>query len=633
MSVPLIPYDELFGNPAYLKPEISPDGTRLLFLAPDDGVLNVWSAPVDDPSRAVPVTRDRGRGIRTYGVCHDDRTLFYLRDSGGDESWRLHLVDLETGDDRCVTPFDGVQTRIVAHNRWHPTTVLIGLNRERRNLHDLYAVDVTTGELTEVATNPGYLSWIVDTDLRVRGGTRMRPGGGATIDLDGTEAWLDVPYEDAMGTRVAGFSRDGATLYLLSSIGANTSRLYAVDVATGDRTLLAADPTYDVTRIEADPATCRPQAVVFAKDRAERVFLDDGYAADLRRATAALALDAEVWPERTERSGDRWILSVVTGAGPVLYYRYDRSTHALHRLFSHQPALDGYRFARMEPFTFTARDGVPVHGYVTWPPGADRHALPAVVNVHGGPWSRNAFGFDEEAQLLANRGYACIQVNFRGSTGYGKRFRNLGAKQWGAAMQTDLQDAVEHLAGTGAVDRSRIAIMGCSYGGYAALAGVAFHPGTYACAISLCGPANLLTMLAAGAPYRTPLTAFMHAHVGDPETEADMLRDRSPLTHAGDITVPVLVAQGANDVRVPQAEAEQIVAALQRRGLPYEYLLFPDEGHGLARPANRKTYYAAVERFLAACLTPTKGPEPCPSTTGAPGGAAAAAGTPSTASA
>ncbi|MEU4380513.1 MULTISPECIES: S9 family peptidase [Actinomycetes] len=600
-DVPLIPYATLFGNPAYLKPEISPDGTRLLFLAPYDGVLNVWSSPVDDPGAATPVTRDRRRGVRTFGVCHDDRTLFYLRDADGDESWRLYLVDLVTGAERCATPFDGVQTRIMAHNRWHPDVVLLGLNRDQRHLHDVYRLDLPTGTLTKVATNPGYLSWIVDTDLRVRGGTRMRPDGGTTIELDG-EPWLDVPYEDTMGTRVLGFTRDGATCYLLSSIGANANRLYAVDTTTGAQTLLAADPTYDIRRVELDPATRRPEAVVFAKDRDERVFLDEEYAKDLARIHSDLAvagIDAEVYVDRTDRADERWILSVVTSADPVRYYLYERRAGRLTYLFNHQPELDRYRLARMEPFTFTARDGVTVHGYVTWPPAAERRDLPAVVNVHGGPWSRNSFGLDEEAQLLANRGYACVQVNFRGSTGYGKHFRNLGTKQWGAAMHTDLLDAVDHLVASGAVDRSRLAIMGCSYGGYAALAGVAFTPGVFACAISLCGPSNLLTMLAGGAPYRTPLAAFMRTQVGDPETEQDMLWQRSPLSRVEDITVPVLVAQGANDVRVTQDEAEQIVAALRAKGVPYDYLLFPDEGHGLTRPENRQAYYEAVERFLA----------------------------------
>lgn len=608
-AVPLIPHSVLFGNPSYLLPEISPDGTRLLYLAPYDGVLNVWTAPVDRPHEARAVTRDRGRGVRTYGLCHDDRTLFYLRDENGDESWRLYLVDLVTGEERCATPFDGVQARVLAHNRWHPTIVLIGLNKDRPALHDVYRLDLVTGRLDKVAENPGYLGWILDTDLRVRGGTVMKPDGGMSVFLDppegaeGAPPWLDVPYEDAMGTRIVGFARDGATCYLLSSIGANAARLFEVDVATGRRTLLAEDPVYDVKQVEWDPVTGRPQAVLFAKDRDERVFLDEEFAKDLGRIRAELALrgiDGEVYVDRTDRSGRLWTVSVVTGAGPVLYYVHDREDGGLRHLFSHQPELEDYRLARMEPFTFAARDGVTVHGYVTWPPGVERSGLPAVLNVHGGPWARHTFAFDEEAQLLANRGYACVQVNFRGSTGYGKEFRNLGAKQWGAAMQTDLLDALDHLVAGGGIDRARVAIMGCSYGGYAALAGAAFTPEVFTCAIDLSGPSNLLTMLAAGAPYRTPLQAFMHAHVGDPETERDMLWERSPLSRVEDIRIPVLVVQGANDVRVPRAEAEQIVAALAAKGLPHEYLLFPDEGHGLARPANRQAYYAAVERFLAA---------------------------------
>jgi dipeptidyl aminopeptidase/acylaminoacyl peptidase len=607
-AVPQIPRSVLFGNPVFLAPELTPDGTRLLYLAPDEGVLNVWAAPVDRPAEGRAVTRDRGRGVRVFGCCDDGRTLFYLQDRDGDESWRLYLLDLDTGTERCATPFDGVQTRILAHNRRHPAAMLLGLDRGRRGVHDVYRLDVRTGALTLVAQNPGYISWIVDTDLRVRGGAAMRPDGGTTIhlalgDADEPEAWLDVPYEDAMGTRVLGFARDGRTFHLLSSIGANAVRLFSVDAATGRQTLLAEDPTYDVKRVELDPDTRLPQAAVFAADREEWVFLDEGFAKDVGRIRDGLALlgvrgETDV-VDRSDRTGRRWLVAAITGEGPVLYYVYDRCDGSLHYLSNHQPQLAEYRLSAMEPFVFTARDGVEVHGYVTWPPGLPRKGLPAVLNVHGGPWSRNTWCFDEEAQLLANRGYACVQVNFRGSTGYGKRFRNLGAKQWGAAMHHDLLDAVAHLAAAGAVDPARVAVMGCSYGGYAALAAAAFSPDAFACAIDLCGPSNLLTLLEAGAPYRSPLQAFMRANVGDPDTERELLWERSPLSRAAEIRIPVLVVQGANDVRVPRQEAEQIVAALAANGLPHEYLLFPDEGHGLIRPANREAYYAAVERFLA----------------------------------
>lgn len=606
-TVPLIPHAILFGNPAYLKPEISPDGTRLFYLAPDGGVLNVWMAPADRPHEATVVTRDRRRGIMTFGAAHDDRTLFYLRDENGDESWRLYLLDLESGTERCATPFAGVQTRIVAHNRWHPTVMLIGLNKDRRELHDLYRLDLETNQLTKIAENPGYLTWVIDTDLQVRGGAVTKRDGGLTIHLTppGSEVaqpWLDVPYEDVMGTRVIGYSRDGTTYYLLSSIDANASGLFAIDGATGQRTKLAEDPAYDIKRVVMDPASRAPQAVVFGKDRDEWVFLDESFAKDFERIRSELALlglDGEIFIDRHERSGKRWIVTVVTGDNPAHYYIFHQAEGRLDFLFSHQPDLGRYQLAPMEPFVFTARDGVAVHGYITWPPDADRRDLPAVVNVHGGPWARNSFALNEEGQWLANRGYVCIEVNFRGSTGYGKHFRNLGAKQWGAAMHTDLLDALDHVAAGGGIDASRVAIMGGSYGGYAALVGAAFTPNVFRCAIDLCGPANLLTLLANGAPYRTPLMSFMYENVGDPETERDMLWDRSPLSRIDDVRIPILVAQGANDVRVTRDEAEQIIAALKAKGLPHEYILFPDEGHGLGMPENRETYYAAVERFLA----------------------------------
>ncbi|MET8867764.1 S9 family peptidase [Nonomuraea sp. NPDC004580] len=603
----LIPRSLLFGNPAYLAPALSPDGTRLRFLAPDDGVLNVWAGPADAPDQARPVTKDRGRGIRSAGFCHDDRTLYYLQDRDGDESWRLYLVDLDTGAERCVTPFEGVQARVLAHNGSRPGTMLIGLNKDRPELHDVYRLDLATGDLIKIADNPGYLSWEIDPGLRIRGGTTMNQDGTLTIHLtrpgvNEPTPWLEVPREDAVGTRVAGYSRDGETVHLLSSIGANATRLYAVDAATGRRTLLAADPVHDAKALEVDPIHRRPQAVVFGRDRDERLFLDDGYARAVTRLSerlAELGVHGELDIDRSERGDRTWVVTVVACDAPVRYYVYDRHEDRLRFLFSHQPELERHRLAEMEPFVFDARDGVEVHGYVTWPPGAERRALPAVVNVHGGPWWRNSWCFDEEAQLLANRGYACIQVNFRGSVGYGKHFHNLGAKQWGAAMQTDLLDAVSYLAARGAVDPARVAIMGCSYGGYAALAGAAFTPGAYACAIDLCGPSNLITLLEGGAAYRRTVDTFMHAHVGDPATERDLLWERSPLSRAADITIPLLIVQGANDVRVPRQEAEQIVAALRASGVPHEYLLFENEGHGLLRPENRETYYAAVERFLA----------------------------------
>lgn len=602
-AVPLIPREVLFGNPTYASPTLSPDGRRLGFLAPDEGVLNVWVGPADDPSRAVPVTHDRGRGIRVYGFCHDDRTLFYLQDRDGDENWRLHLLDFQTGQERCVTPFEDVQVRVLGHNRWNPTRMLLAINKDRPELHDVYTLDLTTGALDKVLDNPGYVGWLVDTDLTVQGAVSVTEEGGAVfflVDEDGEfRPWLNVPAEDANTTSPVGFSRDGTTLYLVSSLGANAARLVQVDLATGAETVLAEDPAYDVGGVELHPETRRPQAVIFDKDREVWSYLDDDYGGAVEELRSALGIDGELGINRAERSDRVWLVSVVPSDGPVRYYLYDRSVKSLRFLFSHKPDLAGYVLAPMEPFTFVARDGLEIHGYITVPPEVERRNLPAVLNVHGGPWARDTWGYDPEAQWLANRGYVCVQVNYRGSTGYGKAFGNAGDKQWGRAMHTDLLDAIDHLARQGLIDPARVGVMGGSYGGYAALAGAAFTPEVFRCAVDLCGPSNLLTLLDSIPPYWKPMVSMMYAKVGNPETEKEMLWERSPLSRVDNIRIPVLVAQGANDPRVKQAEAEQIVNALKEKGLPHEYLLFPDEGHGLARPENREIYYAAAERFLA----------------------------------
>jgi dipeptidyl aminopeptidase/acylaminoacyl peptidase len=384
---------------------------------------------------------------------------------------------------------------------------------------------------------------------------------------------------------------------MLSSVDANTARLVRLDLASGAESVLAEDPVYDVSGVVLHPETLEPQSVVFAKERDEWWHLDQ----DLGREVDALRarLRGDVGISRSVRDDRRWLVTDMPSDGAVHYHVLDRDTGELTFLFAHKPALDGYDLAPMEPFSYTARDGLQIHGYVTFPPGVERRDVPALLDVHGGPWARDDWGYDPEAQWMANRGYVCIQVNFRGSTGYGKAFGNAGDKQWGRAMHTDLLDAVDHVVARGWVDRSRVAVYGGSYGGYAALAGAAFSPDVFRCAVDIVGPSNLLTLLASVPEYWKPQIAFMHTKVGDPETERDMLWERSPLSRVDDIRIPVLVAQGRNDPRVKVAEAEQIVGALREKGIDHEYLLFEDEGHGLARPENRERFYAAAERFLA----------------------------------
>jgi dipeptidyl aminopeptidase/acylaminoacyl peptidase len=607
--VELIPRQVLFGNPERISPRISPDGTQLAWIAPSEGVLNVWVAPASrgedqgiDWSAARVVTDDADRGIRMFAWAHDGRHLLYLQDTGGDENWRLHDVDTATMQRRDLTPFDDVQTQLIAAEKKFPTEILIGLNRDNPQLHDVYRLDLTTGELTKEVENPGFVDWLADSQLVVRAGVAPQPDGSLALMVRGSagEDWrelLTIAVEDVMTSQPIAFSEDGASLLAVSSVGADTGRLVRLDLATGDAEVLAADSQSDVTGVRLHPDTREPQIVTFLRDRAEYLVLDPDVEADLAAIRALHPGDPSfVDADDADRI---WLVGFTNDTGPVPYYSYDRETRSGRFLFEHQPELSRYELAPMEPFSFTARDGLLIHGYATFPPGAGRDRLPMVLDVHGGPAARDTWGFDPEAQWLANRGYLCVQVNFRGSTGYGKAFVNAGDREWGGRMHDDLLDAVAFATGQGWADPARVAIYGGSYGGYAALVGAAFTPEVFCCAVDIVGPSNLKTLIETIPPYWAPMISQLHRTVGDPATDADFLWSRSPLSRADNISIPLLIAQGANDPRVKQAESEQIVAALEKAGIEHEYMLFPDEGHGFAKPENRLRFYAAAEKFLA----------------------------------
>jgi len=609
--VELIPRQVLFGNPERVSPALSPDGTMLAWLAPRDGVLNVWVAPANDGSgdgdgidwaAARVVTDDTDRGIRQFAWAHDGRHLLYLQDTGGDENWRLHDVDLQTMQRRDLTPFEGVHTQIIAMEKKFPTDVLVGLNLDNPQLHDVYRLDLVTGELVKEAENPGFAGWLADTQLVVRGAIAPKPDGGMTVLVrdDPAADWrplLEVPPDDALTTDLFSFSADGLSVLVASSVDTDTARLVRIDLATGATEVLAEDPEADVDGARLHPDTKEPQIVTFRKDRTEYVVLDPDVADDLTAIRALHHGDPGLL--NRDHADSTWLLGFTNDSGPVPFYSFDRAAKQGRFLFEHQPALSQYQLASMEPFSFTARDGLTIHGYVTFPPEAGRSALPTVLNVHGGPWARDYWGFNPEAQWLANRGYLCVQVNYRGSTGYGKGFVNAGDREWGGKMHDDLLDAVAYITGQGWADPGRVAIYGGSYGGYAALVGATFTPDVFRCAVDIVGPSNLKTLIETVPPYWAPMIAQFHRRLGDPEKDADFLWSRSPLSRASAIRIPLLIAQGANDPRVKQAESEQIVAALTAAGIDHEYLLFPDEGHGFAKPANRLTFYAAAERFLA----------------------------------
>jgi dipeptidyl aminopeptidase/acylaminoacyl peptidase len=604
---PLIPRADLFGNPEHITPTISPDGEWLAWIAPHEGTLNLWVRRVDTDNDARPVTADRDRGIREYAWAPDSVHLLYLRDVGGDEKTRLYDVSVETGEIRDLTPFDGVKAFLVGQNpevlvSQNPQItdrVLVGLNKDDPGLHDVYELRLATGELTKVVDNPGLLAFVADSQLHVRAGIRPNPDGGRTIvvrDVDGEwRPLLTVGLADAISTVPIAFDCDGRRLLVATSADANTARLVWIDAESGKLDVVAEDPTYDVCSVWADAVTTQPFTVSFERERRHTRALVPRIQDDLDRLAALDDGDLKV--VSTDSANTMWVVSFVHADGPTASYVYDRRTRRPKFLFHDRPRLAG-RLHEVEPFSFTARDGLEIHGYLTVPEGS-RKKLPTVLQVHGGPPTRDTWTLNREAQWLADRGYLVVLVYFRGSTGYGKAFTAAGHREWGGKMQDDLVDAVSWAIESGYADPDRIGIYGGSYGGYAALAGAAFTPDLFRCAITVCGPSNLESLLRAMPPYWTPMKAELYTSVGNPDTEPDFLRSRSPLCFVDNMKIPLLIVQGANDPRVPQAESDQIVAALRNSGVSPEYLLFDDEGHGLTKPENRLTFSATAERFLS----------------------------------
>jgi len=600
---PLIPRDDLFGNPEKSSPQISPDGTRLAYLAPDEGVLNVWLRTVGQEDDRV-ITRDRKRGVRMYLWAYDGQHLLYLQDVDGDENWHVWSVNFETNVIRDLTPFQGVQAHLHGVDHRFPNEILVGLNVRDARFHDVYRVDLTTGAVVLEVENPGdVVGWLVDPQFQVRGAQAATPDGGFQLrvrDSIGGE-WRPLltwgPDEEG---HPYGFTPDGKGVYVGSSLGADTAELRVVDVASGAEKTLAANPEVDLGEIVAHPFEHHIQAVGFAKDRLQWTILDSTIADDFE--TLRTFQDGEFRVVSRALADKTWVVLYTLDRKPAAYYTYDRTTKRLDFLFTARPALEKYTLAEMRPVDIPSRDGLTLHCYLTLPPGLEAKNLPMVLNVHGGPWGRDHWGFDPDAQWLANRGYACLQVNFRGSAGFGKKFLHAGDREWGAKMHDDLIDAVNWAIAEGVADPKRIAIYGGSYGGYAALVGAAFTPEVFACAVDIVGPSSIRTLINSIPPYWEPLKNVFKVRVGDPETEPEFLDSRSPLYKADQIQCPLLIAQGKNDPRVKEAESEQIVAALRERGKPVEYMLFEDEGHGFARPENRLRFYAAAEKFLATYL-------------------------------
>jgi dipeptidyl aminopeptidase/acylaminoacyl peptidase len=599
---PLIPRQVLFGNPVKASPQIAPDGQRLAYLAPDaHDVLQVWVQTLGKDD-ARQVTRDKKRGIRIHFWAYAPDTLLYLQDADGDEDWHIYSVHLHSGVVRDLTPFQGVRANVVALDRNFPNELLVSLNLLDRRVHDVYRIDLTTGAVVLDTKNPGdVVGWEVDPKFRIRGAQAATADGGTEIRYraDDKSPWQTAVRwgpDDADG-RIIGFTADGRSLWMISSAGRDTLSLVKRDLASGKEELIASDPGADAGGIIFNPLTHEVQAVAFNRERVRWQVLDPAIAEDLKVLEKGAAGEPAVVSR--DHSLTRWVVAYSADTQPANYYLYDRATRQLSHLFAAQPALAQYTLAPMKPVTIQSRDGLELVCYLTLPVGIEAQKLPLVLVVHGGPWARDSWGYNAQVQWLANRGYAVLQVNYRGSTGFGKKFLHAGDRQWAAQMHDDLIDAVRWAIREGIADPKRVAIYGGSYGGYAALVGATFTPDVFCCAVDIVGPSNLVTLLKSIPPYWEPMKKMFAVRVGDVETEEEFLKSRSPLFKADQIRIPLLIAQGANDPRVKQAESEQIVEAVRKAGKPVEYLLFADEGHGFARPENRIKFYTAAEAFLA----------------------------------
>ena len=612
----MIPRSVLFGNPQKASARISPNGRWLSYLAPVNGILNVWVAPVDDRAAAKPVTKDEVRDIRGYSWAYSGNHILYSQDKAGDENWHVYATEVASGETTDLTPLDNVHAQILGMSTKFPNELLVGINDRHPQLHDVYRVNLKTGERTLVQENQGVAAYVTDDDFRVRFAFTFTPDGGQVLlqptiaDQTGADAeWEEfmlVGSEDSLTTGPAGFDKTGQTLYVQDSRNRDTGALMAINLNSGETSLVAEDPRADVGDLLVHPTEKTIQAVGFTYARYEWKVLDDSIQSDLDYL--ATVEDGELMVTSRTLDDQLWTVAYLLDDGPLKFYLYDRPSQRAEFLFSSRDDLDQYQLAKMHAPIITSRDGLNLVSYLTLPVESDpdgegrpNQPLPLVLDVHGGPWARDEWGFNPTHQWLADRGYAVLSVNYRGSTGFGKNFINAANGEWAGQMHDDLIDAVNWAVDQGIAQRDKVAIMGGSYGGYATLVGLTFTPDVFACGVDIVGPSSLVTLMQNVPEYWMPFMPVMKIRVGDVDTESGQaaLLERSPLTKVDKIKRPLLIGQGANDPRVTQLEADQIVAAMTANNIPVTYVLYPDEGHGFSGEQNRMSFNAITEAFLA----------------------------------
>lgn len=612
-DTPLILRSSLFGNPVKFGALLSPDGKWVSWIAPVNGLLNVWVAPSDKPEVGKAITASTDHPISTHFWSSDSNQILFIKDNGGDENFHLYGVDIITGKQQDYTPFANVSIKVIGVSSKRQNELLVGINDRDPRWHDVYLLNIKTGKRKLLLKGDGFINFQSDDDLQLRLVGRPNVVGGVDYfhikgGVVADKSFLSTSLEDS-GTSPLGFTSDGRTLYWIDSRDRDTAALFAEDTATGQRKLIGQDSRADLSGTLRHPVSGEVQAfsVNYLKD--EWHFIDKRLKDDFDWLEKHL--DKDFFVVSRTRADDKWIVGVDLLSKVSGTYLYNRQTKHLRTLYVARPELLGAPLMPMLTAEIKARDGLTLPSYLTLPKGSDINGdgkadkrVPMVLLVHGGPWLRDVYGYDAHHQWLANRGYAVLSVNFRASSGFGKKFLTAGNKQWGLAMHTDLLDAVEWAVKQGITSADKVAIMGGSYGGYATLAALAFTPTAFSCGVAIVGPSNLETLLATIPPYWEAGKKQMYSRMGDPTTieGREILRAASPLYKANQIIRPLLIGQGANDPRVKQAESDQIVAAMQTKNIPVTYVLYPDEGHSFEKPNNRISFNAIAEAFLGNCL-------------------------------
>jgi len=611
----IIPRSILFGNPDHCAVRVSPDGKHLSYSAPDEGVMNIFVAPVDDVKKAKAITFDRGRGITSYTWTYLPGILIYSQDHDGDENDRLFVIDLATGKHHVIESNSGSLTKLVAISINHPSQIVIATNERVKEYFDLYSYDLVTHDKNILLENTEeYAQFIFGNDLNLVFAGKILPSGALAYSYfkesgEVVDEWMVVPFEDTETTSLLGVTHDNQWCYVVDS---NCSQLWSINLETEQKIYIGDSDIADISDVIVDQRSGKIQAYATEYLRTEYCFIDKLFQSKWNLARKIYDdLEADMMIASRSYNNEYWVIRFDIPSYGVKYYLYNTKKHQAEFLFDYMSSLSQYRLNPMECVIIEARDGLNLAGYLTLPQGArldqnnnniSSKKYPLIIEVHGGPVARDSYGYNRDHQWLSNRGFAVLSVNYRSSSGFGKEFIRAGDGQWSKKMHEDILDAVQWAIDHNITDRNTVGIYGGSYGGYEVLVALSMTPDVFCCGVDVVGPSNLETLYNSIPPYWDCYVAIERRRFGLPEEPSDrdreILAESSPCTYAHQISKPILIAQGANDVRVKQAESDQIVDIMREHNIPYTYMLFHNEGHGFVRPENRLAFYAEMELFL-----------------------------------